>query len=598
MFIAKLAPSPTGTFRPVYSTYLGGSYTDANWENWFTDWGLDIAVEDGVAYVAGSTWSNDFPTTAGAYDTTFNGPATSPDWSPPRPGSDAVIVKLDGSGNLAYSTYLGGSGYDVPGDGRGGGDDVAMGIAVQNGIVYAAGWTKSSDFPTTSGAYDRTYANVDIGLNTDVFVVKLNPAGNGSADLLYGTFVGGGLEEEGYDIAVDGSGIVYITGYARGHPYDPTMNSDFPTTSGAFDRELKGDNWDALFFKMNPAGNGTADLLYSTFLGVDTDSESGKWALDRGYAIAVDGMGNAYIVGKTDSDDFPTTEGAFQRNRGGLDDLFVAKLHPGGNGAADLLYSTFLGGRRIDGWSGADIALDDQGDVYLTGDTFSDDFPVTADAYDATYNYVDAFVVRLRPQGQEQDDLIYSTYIGGNDDDEGLGIAVESEGLVWVAGRTESSNFPTTEDAFDRLYNGNGDGFIVQMAAPARPELSSSTKRVAPEVASTGEVVTFTVRLVNSGLVSATVAFTDTLPTSLILQGTPTVSSGITPTVSGQVITWTGAVDAGEVVTIAYTAQVTATGTLVPPLINQALIDDGQGHVYVRRAFVNGYHVYLPLVLR
>ena len=605
-FVAKLS-KPAALFRPVYSTYLGGSYDSDAYDDFFTEWGLDIAVEDGNAYVAGSTWSDDFPTTTGAYDTTFNGPAVSPDASPDRPGYDGFVVKLDSSGNLAYATYLGGSGYDFPGGGRGGGDDEARGIAVRNGVIYVTGYTKSSDFPTTAGAYDRTYADVDIGLNDDVFIAKLNPAGNGAADLLYSTFVGKGLSEIGNDIAVDSAGIVYVTGYAHGNKYDPDMNSDFPTTPGAFDRELKGDDWDAFLIRMNPAGNGSADLLYATFLGTGNG-----W--DYGHAVAVDGTGHAYVVGSTASPDFPTTSGAFDTTcgsdgncnytpaLGAADDVFVAELNPAGGGTSDLLYGTFLGGGYIDGevvdW--ADIALDDDGDVYVTGVTFSDDFPVTADAYaDSISGSIDAFVARLRLQGKGQDDLIYSTYLGGMGWDYGLGIALEAKGIVWVAGRTDSTDFPTTGGVFSRFHNGGDDGFVVKMQVPPpRPDLSPSTKTVAPQQATAGEVVTFTVRLVNGGELEAAASFTDTLPAALQLHGTPTASTSPSPTVNGRTITWNGTIAVSDTVTITYATLLTSTTALTPTAVNEAYIADGMGNVYLRRAFVNGYRVYLPLVLR
>ena len=594
-FVAKLEVSSDGIFRPLYSTYLGGSYDDpaGAYGNSTTESGLDIAVENGTAYVAGYTWSNDFPTTAGAYDTTFNGPAVSPDATPERPGWDGFVVKLDPSGNLAYSTYLGGSGYDVPGGERGGGDDEARSIAVRNGVIYVTGYTQSSDFPTTPGAYDRTYANVDIGLNDDVFVVKLAPTGNGEGDLLYGTFVGGGMPEVGNGIAVDGSGVVYVTGYT-GDIFGPAIASDFPTTAGSYAPQSQADDVQAFFFRLNPAGNGNADLLYSTFLGGGDGS-------DYGDAIVVDGTGDVYIIGNTNASDFPTTEGAFDRTyNGGWADAFVAEMNPGGNGNADLRYATFLGGSGTDGLVGsrADIALIGEEEVYVAGYTSSSDFPVTSDAYDASSNSIDAFVARLRLQGRGQDDLVYSTYLGGSNADQGNGVALASGGDVWVVGSTHSSNFPTTDESFDRLYGGNGDGFVVKMAAPPRPDLSLSTKEVSPTRASAGQVVTFTVRLVNSGTVSATVTFTDTLPVALLLQGIPTASASPTPTVNGQTITWSGAVGAGSGVFITYTARLTSTTMLTPTAVNLAVIDDGRGNVYTRRAFVNPQRVYLPLVVR
>ncbi|MFQ5616854.1 MAG: SBBP repeat-containing protein, partial [Anaerolineales bacterium] len=202
------------TISPEYSTYIGGSYTNAAYQDKGAEKGYGIAVDENEAvYVTGSTRSDDFPTTSGAFDTTFNGEDPCGPFSPDRACSDAFILKLDSSGALAYSTYLGGTGTDRPGSStRGSGDDTGTAIAVQNGDIYITGSTWAEDFPTTAGAYDQTFSHVDAGDNDDVFVVKLRPAGNGSADLLYSSFVGSASIERGYDIAVDGGGIVYVTG--------------------------------------------------------------------------------------------------------------------------------------------------------------------------------------------------------------------------------------------------------------------------------------------------------------------------------------------------------------------------------------------------
>lgn len=249
-----------------YSTYLGGSGREG---------ASSIAVDRaGNAYVTGGTQSTDFPTTAGVYDTTAN-------------GFDAFVVKLNPSGTvLSYATYLGGSGSDV-----------AFGIALAAGSAYVTGFTTSTNFPTTTGAYDTSF-----GGSSDAFVVKLNPTGR---VLTYSTYLGGNALDLGYDIAVDGTGA-YVTGY--------TYSNDFPTTARA-DATLGG-SFDAFVTKLN--NTGTA-LTYSTYLGGS--------ASEVALGIAVK-AGRAYITGYTESNDFPTTPGAYNIRVGGPADAFVAPVEP------------------------------------------------------------------------------------------------------------------------------------------------------------------------------------------------------------------------------------------------------------------------------
>jgi hypothetical protein len=359
--------------------------------------------------VTGYTRSSDFPTTPGAFDTSFNG-----EW-------DAFVVKLNPNGSsLVYGTFIGGSGPDSGGE-----------IAIDGGgNAYVTGGTHSSDFPTTPGAFDRSY-NGDY----DVFVVKLNP--NGSS-LSYGTFIGGSDDDFGLGIAVDGGGNAYVTGF--------TESSDFPTTSGAFDRSINGYR-DAFVVKLSQSGS---SLSYGTFLGGEIGS------LDYGWAIAVDDEGYAYVTGLTYSSDFPTTSGAFDTSFNGEWDAFVVKLNPNGS---SLVYGTFIGGSDDD--YGSDIAVDGGGNAYVSGGTYSSDFPTTPGAFDTSFNDgEDAFVVKLDPNGSS---LVYGTFIGGSDWDWGDGIAVDGEGNAYVTGRTESSDFPTTPGAFDRSFNGYYDAFVVKL---------------------------------------------------------------------------------------------------------------------------------------
>jgi len=238
--------------------------------------------------------------------------------------------------------------------------------------------------------------------------------------LIYSTYLGGSSWEEFREIAIDGSGNAYITGN--------TYSSDFPTTPGAYDTSYNGGSWDAFITKINSAGT---DLLYSTYLGGSND--------DWGGGIAVDGYGNAYITGMTDSGDFPTTPNAYDTTHNGYTDAFITKIDSTGT---NLIYSTYLGGSNSNDW-GFEIAIDGSGNAYITGYTYSSDFPTTPSAYDTSYNggYGDAFITKINSTGTN---LIYSTYLGGNDSDWGLGLAIDENGAVYVTGWAGSSDFPTT----------------------------------------------------------------------------------------------------------------------------------------------------------
>jgi len=399
----------------LYATFLGGGSNE---------WGLGIAVDgSGAAYVTGGTSSLDFPTTPGAFDTSYNG------------NGDAFVVKLNSTGTaLAYATFLGGSGGDA-------GSAITVDRA---GDAYVTGYTSSSDFPTTTGAFDTSYNGVDT-----FFIVKLNTTGTA---LVYSTFLGRGVagcvDYIGYchdcGIAVDSSGAAYVTG--------GTNSSDFPTTPGAFDTSYNGGEWDAFVVKLNSTGSA---LAYATFLG-----GSGS---ERGMGITIDSSGAAHITGATGSSDFPITPAAFDTSYNGGDcDAFAVKLNPTGSA---LVYATFLGGDRGD--NGYDIAVDSSGAAYITGVTRSSDFPTTPGAFDQAFDchYSDAFVSKLNATGSA---LAYSTFLGGNEDsDEGHSIAVDSSGAVYVTGLTYSVDFPTTTGAFTTTKNGgHTDAFVVKFNPP------------------------------------------------------------------------------------------------------------------------------------
>lgn len=377
----------------LYSTYLGGSAADIAT-------GVAVNQTTGEAYVTGSTLSTNFPTAA---------PLQSTDAG----DADVFVTKLNPTGSaLMYSTYLGGSGFD---EGRG--------IAVDSaGNAYVTGNTSSSNFPTKGSS--TTY-----GGKGDAFVAKLNSAGSA---LVYSTYLGGSGADFGLGIALDSSGEAYVTG--------STQSTNFPVVpvASAFQPKNHGAS-DAFVAKVKADGSG---LVYSTYLG-------GSGA-DSGQGIAVDSSGAAYVTGLTYSADFPTAPSgsALQAANGGGSDVFVAKLNSAGSG---LVYSTYLGGSGSD--RGFAIAVDALDSAYVTGDSDSINYPATVGALQPTNaGKADAFVAKLNPTGTAP--LVYFTFLGGSDIEQGTGIAADSSGNVYVTGFTQSSNFPTLDPLQPTLGGG------------------------------------------------------------------------------------------------------------------------------------------------
>ena len=356
---------------------------------------------------------------------------------------------------LIYSTLLGGASADY-----------ALALAVDaEGHAYVAGFTGKAadgepDFPTTPGAYNRSFA----GFN-DIFVAKLNPTGTA---LIYATYIGGGGLDFGNAIAVDRDGNAYVTGRSQ----LPLQFDDFPTTDGAVSRVNRGE-YDAFVTKLSADGS---TLLYSTLLG-------GTGA-DVGTGIAVDRDGNAHVCGYTPNtgasdDNYPTTEGAYARAyTGGQSDAFLTKLNPTGTA---MEFSTLIGGGEGD--RALAVALDSMGHAYITGSTVPTvgnmtDYPATAGAYAESHagGFNDAFVTKFNAAGTE---LIYSTLIGGSDDEIGASIAVDRDGAAHITGRTFGNAstprpYPTTPGAYQTTLRGNYDTYITKLA-PDGASLDFST---------------------------------------------------------------------------------------------------------------------------
>jgi len=260
-----------------------------------------------------------------------------------------------------------------------------------------------------------------------------------ASKIVFSSFLGGLEHESAVSIGIDSSGNIYVGGN--------TASADFPTTSGSYDTDYNSE--DSIISKISSDGR---FLMYSSFLGGS--------AKDTLRSFKVNPAGDCYITGTTESADFPTTSGVIDTTfNSGVSDIFICSINPDGS---ILNFSTFLGGSLADGDVSGSIDLDISGNIYITGNTFSDDFPVTAAAYDPSINgESDVFISKMNSTGTS---LIYSTFLGGLNNDNGYGIRVDGLGTVYVTGDTKSLDFPTTISAFDTDYNGGDrDAFITKL---------------------------------------------------------------------------------------------------------------------------------------
>ncbi len=472
------------------ATFLGGSGADGVYE-------LSIAVADNSSiYVSGFTTSTDFPVTPDAYNTTFNGGV-----------ADRFVSRFDsGLSQMPASTYVGSAGASA-GIIGGNGDDVGHAIAIDgDGNVFIAGYTESADYPVTEDGFDTEYNG-----GRDVFISKFDRE---LTTLLASTFVGGS-GDEGYkwpriDMAVTASGDVIVAGI--------THSVDFPVTAGAFDREFNGgsESGDAFVVVLD---NSLSTLKASTYLGgshnewrvavhaledggvlVCGETESsdfptsataydrtlnvmkdvfiarfddelstleaatlfGGSKLDEALDIELSASGEIFITGYTESEDLPVTAGSYSGAwGGGRREGYAAKFDLD---LSTLLSSTFFGGSAIDFPRG--LALDLEGNVYITGNTTSRDFPVTDNALSDHFRggsyRGDVFVLIL--DGSLRD-MKYSALIGGDAEDTGFCIDVDAQGSIVIAGSTNSADFPMGPDSFDDTYNGGAnDSFVLELS--------------------------------------------------------------------------------------------------------------------------------------
>jgi hypothetical protein len=380
--------------RLNYSTFFGGNAFDSSESIGF--------ASDGSYYVAGSTYSSDFPV-LNAYDSDYNG-----NW-------DVFVAKFSAENELLWSTYLGGTL-----------EDRAYGLAVGgDDSCYITGHTYSLlDFPIENG-YNDTF-----GGQQDAFVAKFSSGGS----LLWSTFLGGSSYDYGYGIAVGDDGSCYVIG--------ETYSPDLPVSITAYDKLFNGSS-DAFIAKYSSDGS---TLSWCTYLGGNND--------ERGYDIALGNLDSCFVVGETTSDDFPVIN-AYDNTFGDSQDVFLAEF----SSAGILQWSSYMGGNQSD--SGRGIALSsDNNYFYVTGFTYSNDFPIVNAHNDTKGAYDDAFVAKFMTTGPPPT-LLWSTYLGGNDYESGLKIALDSDNSCYVTGHTHSDNFEML-NAFDATQNGSTDGFVAK----------------------------------------------------------------------------------------------------------------------------------------
>ncbi|HKJ40098.1 MAG TPA: SBBP repeat-containing protein [Anaerolineales bacterium] len=418
----------------LYSTCVGGAGDD---------FGKSIDLDSqGRIVVAGETDSTDFPIVSGI--ATYGG--NTGICSSGAPCQDTFILALNSDGSaIRYSTYLGGDGREEVGGVAVDGDD----------NVIVVGSTTSTDYPTQN-AYDASFGGGSCSSSNpcyDVTVTKVDPDLSGTSAILYSTYLGSNKHDKGYGLVLDSNGLIYLAGKSDANGY-PTRNALQSSRSGSLD---------IIITQIDPTQVGDASLIYSTYLG-STGAESG-------YAIARDVDGNLYITGRTSSSKFPLRDPLQYESHPGTCDTncyeaFVTKVDITTN---TILYSTYLGGSEND--EGFGIVVDSSGRAYVTGFTHSSNFP-THEAIQPTKGgdgcndipCMDAFLSVIEPDGQS---FAYSTFLGGDQDDEAKGITLDSANNVYLVGETYSTNYPTTAGAYDvvNTETNKRDAFITKIGA-------------------------------------------------------------------------------------------------------------------------------------
>ncbi len=401
------------TYDLGFSTYIGGSNVDQL---------RDIDTDrQGNIYITGGTESSDFPVTAGAYDTTHNG------WY------DVFVAKFDSSGTLIWATFVGGPNYDR-----------AYGVKVDTlGYVYAAG-RAGPGFPVTPGAFQTQFRGYYNGIYGDLngFVVKLLPDGS---DLVWASYFGVSTLIRDFDIDLNGD--IYVTsGYEPGQSPDSLPPA---WVAGGFQQSPQGGT-DGVVAKIQSDGS---QVLWATYLGGSGDESAAA-------CIRIDSSNSPYILQFLNSTDAPFSPGAYDTTYNGGWDFFVAKLTPDGS---NLLFGTYLGGSQNEFVSTHNIAVDMSGNAYVLAPTSSPDYPTTPGVFQETSGGgpSDVAVSKISADGTQ---LLLSTFVSGNDRENGDGMAIDSIGDVYFSGDSWSPDFPVTPDAYQSYNAGGQDGILVKLS--------------------------------------------------------------------------------------------------------------------------------------
>jgi uncharacterized protein (TIGR03437 family) len=440
-FITKINPSMSGALSLIYSSYLGGTNEDH---------AEAVTVDaSGNAYLAGSTFSTDFPL-KNAFQGTISTALNCRQMGNAAVCGHGFVSKISTDGaTLVYSSFLGGSNEDDP-----------YAIAVDaSGGAYVAGQTRSVDFPTRGTPYQTS-----LNGSSDGFIARISPDGGA---LAYSTFFGGEGDDWFNSISLDSAGAAYLAG--------GTLSTHLPVSSNAFQMNLSG-NTAALVVKFNTASGGAAGLIYSTYLG-------GTGGDSNALGVAPDANGNVYITGGTTSPNFPVSAGAFQSKYGGAlsndsnagflatgaGDAFVTQLTLATQGTAQLAYSTYIGGAGNE--QGSAIAVTRGGLITVVGGTDSQGFFTTPNAFQP-FPYFPAgvlkgFVVQIDPSQAGAASIPYASLLGGSSTDIVYGVTIDATGsLVSVAGETFSRDIPVSPSAFQSKYGGSdgtdGDAFVAR----------------------------------------------------------------------------------------------------------------------------------------
>ncbi|MDX1984408.1 MAG: SBBP repeat-containing protein [Bryobacteraceae bacterium] len=415
IFIAKLNPNAEGAASLLFSTYIGGAGNDE---------ATSVAFDQGNLYFAGITNSPDFPVLGNSVQTNLNQDPTLAGGE-----SDAFVAYLNtrvpGAEALYYATFLGGAA----------GDGAQAMVLGQDGSIYLTGFTRSENFPQAGGPAQNGSRG-----GQEAFLTRINPGAASGQALVYSTYFGGAGADSGAAIAVDAAGKVYLTG--------STSSGDFPITSGQQDRSSRAD---AYLARIDVNRSGLESIEYVAYVGGS--------GVDVGTALLRHPRLGVCVAGYTLSSDLPVSAGAAQSQRSGAADAFVSCFNLDTFGAP-VTYSTYLGGSQDDVLYG--MTQDAQGRLYLTGYTFSTNFPLRNAVQGTNRGFLDAFLVRLDPAVAGENGINYSGYFGGELLDIGYSVVLDSAGNVYVAGTTGSRNVTVTPAAAQESAAGLGDSYLAK----------------------------------------------------------------------------------------------------------------------------------------